>query len=722
MTAKPQTTVIKAQAELLAILPQVVALADSAKDALGFWPETALREAINRKRLFAMVVDATGSPELVGYVHYSGVFPHAKIQQIAVVPKFRRAGAAAALMNTLVSDLENIGYLTVKAEVASNLSAPLKFYPKNGFVHVKTRAGGQARKRDILIHVRELDTESLFSIAARNTSLGMDLGIRRRSAGEDPFYSFDLNVFFDLARERSSSVEARQLFGAALAHIIRLTVADEFVKELVRTTTSFSNDPILQMAMQLPRLPGADARELAALTDKIHDLVFVQTNSPAAGNTQSLSDARHLAHAALARASAFVTRDGTLLNARNELLRAFGIDVIALDELIALLPHETHRATPTDVSGIGFECGTATLAELKSYLSEIRAPQTLTTEFCAANCAGAQSHIEVIREAGKLVAVGHIRIPRGMEPTARMLVHVQPEQLDADMFADYLLDALTRWACSELATTIELAHFPGQTTINSLARGRGFVRKSAGQDFNKIALGKPLTGRNWSVITPEIRRRTGLTLPAQMPDLQTRKGEIEIYSDNGAKTTVGAAQLEDILSPAIIIWPGRDGVIAPIECTYANNLLGTNPQSTFAFVANRDAAFLSRRAYVNSPRTTHIMRPETPILFYESKRSGGRGAVIAVARIVDAVVTKKGDIPSDRQRRLVVDNVDGFSATDDVLVTTFDNLLALPSPVPFKELKKIDAIGGANLVSAVSLTSEKITKILTQGWPGDKTK
>jgi hypothetical protein len=167
-----------------------------------------------------------------------------------------------------------------------------------------------------------------------------------------------------------------------------------------------------------------------------------------------------------------------------------------------------------------------------------------------------------------------------------------------------------------------------------------------------------------------------------MPDLQTGTREIEISRDNGANTTVGAAQLEDFLSPAIIIWPGREGVIAPIECAFANDLLGTNLQSTFAFVANRDAAFLSRRAYVNSPRTAQIMRPETPILFYESKRSGGRGAVIAVARIVDAVVTKKGDIPTDRRRRLVVDNVDDFSATEDVLVTTFDNLFALPNPVP----------------------------------------
>ena len=106
----------------------------------------------------------------------------------------------------------------------------------------------------------------------------------------------------------------------------------------------------------------------------------------------------------------------------------------------------------------------------------------------------------------------------------------------------------------------------------------------------------------------------------------------------------------------------------------------------FAFIANRDAAFLSRRAYVNSPRAARQMRPDRPILFvYESKRTGsGRGAMVAIARIVDSVFVQKSGVPKDRHKRLVVDSVNSFSASDDALLTTFDDLFVYPtSRCPF---------------------------------------
>lgn len=184
---------------------------------------------------------------------------------------------------------------------------------------------------------------------------------------------------------------------------------------------------------------------------------------------------------------------------------------------------------------------------------------------------------------------------------------------------------------------------------------------------------------------------------------------------------IGAGKLEDLLSPTIFVWPGRDGLIVPINRAYADELLGSSQQSNFAFIANRDAAFLSRRAYVNSPRAAKQMRPDSPILFYESKRQGrGRGAVVAVGRIVDSMVVGKSEVPTDGYKRLVVDSLASFSASDDVLLTTFDNLMVLPTPVPFNKLKEIDAIGRANLISAVSLSSEKVASILTLGWAGGK--
>lgn len=705
---------------LLKLIRQIQIIADSEKEALGFWREPALKEAIKRKRLFAMVVDTHNNCEVAGYIHYSGIFPHAKIQQIATLTKYRKYGVATALMNTLVSDLEHLCFMTIKADVASDLGASLRFYARSSFEAMHTRAGGQTRNRTIIVHERQLDTDSLFPVTSQKSGASIDLGIRRRSAGDAPIFAFDLNIYFDLIKKRDHSDKARQLFGAALSHEIRLAVADEFANELQRTTNENSSDPILQMALRLPRLPKANESQLDTLSDEIHNLVFLHPKAHSANSPQALSDARHIAHAALARASAFITRDGMILNAQNALLSTIGIDVVTLDELVSLLPPERIEADAIPVHGNGFECIHLSGSELAHYLTEVKISDDLISEFSKDHEANMLLQREAIREGGRTIAVGAIKIPKGMEPMARLLVHVHPEHVDSSMFAEYILSTLVRSACAQLPTSIELVHLPGQSATSSLARARGFHRNGLETSYFKVALGRPLTSANWPASVREIRRRTGLTLPEEMPASGASRHEVTITTRLGHSFGVAAGKLEDILSPAIFIWPGRDGVVVPIGRAYADDLLGSSRQTAFAFVASRDAAFLSRRSYVNSPRTASLMRPESPILFYESIRSGGRGAVVAVARIVDAVVIRKNDIPNDALRRLVVDDVDEFSSSDDVLLTTFDNLFVVPKPVMLKELKKLDAIGGANLVSSTSISSEKITIILTQGWISEK--
>jgi ribosomal protein S18 acetylase RimI-like enzyme len=276
---------------LIELLPAIVALADSEKEALGFWPENSLREAIDRGRLIALAADG----DLSGYIHYSGVFPHAKVQQIATSPAWRRQGVASTLIRAVVAKLENHGFLSLKAEIAETLAGSLAFYRGNGFVEVMRRKGGSARNRAILVHVRELESDNLFAFADRQQTGDFDLGIKRRSAGEDPLYAFDLNVYFDLVRDRRQSDKARALFGAALAQQIRLTVSDEFALELKRTSTDRANDPVLQMALRLPRLPSVDRERCSALATRIHQIVFVDPGLASANSAQSLSDAAHIA-------------------------------------------------------------------------------------------------------------------------------------------------------------------------------------------------------------------------------------------------------------------------------------------------------------------------------------------------------------------------------------------------------------------------------------------
>ena len=151
----------------------------------------------------------------------------------------RRGGVASALVSALVSYLESRGYIAVTAAVAADLAVAQAFYESRGFVARRVRDGGQARQRTIVLRSRELDTANLFALMAAPSVSGqgtVDLGLRLRSAFEAPLYVIDLNVLFDLTKQRARSAIANRLFGAALAHQVRLAAAPELIVELERTS------------------------------------------------------------------------------------------------------------------------------------------------------------------------------------------------------------------------------------------------------------------------------------------------------------------------------------------------------------------------------------------------------------------------------------------------------------------------------------------------------
>lgn len=717
---QPVVVIERENATLTSLLPEIRALADSEKDnALGFLPAKAFEDAVGRGRLIAAVVDDCGSRRFAGYLLHSGVFPNAKVQQVAVVSAFRKVGVASSLLKALVSELERVGFLSIRADIASDLSNALAFYTKNGFQPVLERAGGKARGRKIIVHSRQLDTDNLFSFAAAQANSQTYLGIRHRNPGEVPVFAFDLNVYFDLVRQRDQSEFARRLFGEALGHTVRLAIANEFVSELRRTSSTPSADPVLQMALQLPRLPTPDASTLGQVADQIYDIVFVQRNAKGVGTEQAKSDAKHLAHAAISRAAAFITRDGPILNARKELLSTFGIDIATVEEVLDLLP-EPFSSPSVTLHGEGFELGPIDNTQLSMYLTEMGVPAPVVLEFSKPDTSAEFIQREVIRCDGRVMAAGVVQVTKGVEPVARMIVHVRHEHHDAELFADHLLSTLIRTSSQNAPIPIELIHLGGQSIVNKLAMARGFQRHGNSPNFSKIAIGRPCSASTWSTVVHQVRRRTGLILPDALP-ITSAANEINIQTPAGTKVRIGTTVLEDLLGPTLLVWPGRDGVIVPITRAYADELLGTAVQPSLAFIANRDAAFLSLRGYVNSPQASRKMRVGAPMIFYESKgKNNGRGAAVAVARIVNSIVVPKSQLNHKSDKRLVIDNADGFSVSGNVLLTTFDNLMVFPVPVPFDILKRLDAVGPTNLVSAVSLSSEKIDSILTCGWSSGK--
>ena len=704
---------------LIPSLSTICALVDGEKEALGFLPPTAYKEAIEKRRLVGMLAVCEDKVDLVGFVLFSGVYPNARIQQVVVAKSHRRAGIASALVNEVVSQLEARSYLTLTAAVASNLPAAQAFYEHNGFVAKRSYQGGQARNRRIILRARDLQTESLFSsIEPLSPALqcAVDLGLRHRSASQAPLYVIDLNVLFDVtkATERPRMPLAERLIASALAHQVRLAIAPEFIVELKRKARDQAIDPILRLALQLPRLPTLDSSEIERLASHVHAVVFEEPNSASAGTPQALSDARHLAEAALARASAYVTSDGTMLAARENILHDVGIDVTNLDEFVALLPPDSRSPDTLYLKDTDISLKTASIDAIREYLLSNGVPQTLRSEFAPTAGGLGNWYGRAIFEGSEVVAVGVYIAPVSIDGPARILAYVRPDHVAADTFADHLLDAVCREAVSGGPVTIELPNIPGQTTVRQLATLRGFLPVRSADTLIKAALGRPVTARSWGIMARHLRRKTALHLPEKPPNAAAAQHGLAIESPDGRGFIVRLEMLEEALGPTLIVWPGRNGVIVPIARVYADDLLGTGKQ--MPLFGRPEAALLARRIYLNTPRSAALMRPGRPVVFYESKRSGGRGAVIAVARMVDSTVHVKEQVPTDLDRRAVVDDVALLSASPEVLATTFDNLLLLPKPVPLKKLRELGSVDPTNLQTATALPSAQLSEILEMGW------
>jgi ribosomal protein S18 acetylase RimI-like enzyme/predicted nucleic acid-binding protein len=699
-------------------LSAIRTLADAEKEALGFLPEAAYRDAVEKRRLVAMCTAHTDSPEVVGFILYSGVFPHARIQQIVVAPGHRRARVASALINEIISRLEAQGYLTITAAVASDLDHAQAFYERNGFVARRTLPGGSARKRLIILRCRDLDTRSLFSIlepAPAASANAVDLGLRARSAKTAPLYAIDLNVMFDAIRTRPRTDVAERVIAGALAHEFRLAIAPEFIAELERHTTGRPVDPVLRLAQQLPRLPAVDTAAVDRLADVIHEIVFVAPRAAGAGSPQARSDARHLAQAALSRASGYITSDTTVLAARERLLENIGIDVASLHEFADLLAPRASSSVSDQVKGTAYTARSASYGPVRSYLMAQGLPDALIPDFLPSTpTERTRWRARAIFESDEIIGVAVSIAPPSIEAATRTLVHVRPDLVASEFFAEHLVHIECEEACRSGPLVIDLALVPGQGIVQRAAILRGFLRGPSGT-LVKVALGRPLTSKTWEAIARQTRRRTGLRLPGRRPDNASFEAGITIQGPDGTPQTVRPLALEDALSPTLLVWPNHDGVIVPISRNYADDLLGTTQQ--LPLFGSPEAAFVTRRTYFSSPRTASIMRPATPILFYESVRSGGRGAIVAAARISDAVIMQKDQVSDEEFRRAVVEDLDSLTGGSETLVTSFDNILRFPSPVSLDTLRQLGAQGRVNFQTATAVASESFDTILELGWP-----
>jgi hypothetical protein len=193
--------------------------------------------------------------------------------------------------------------------------------------------------------------------------------------------------------------------------------------------------------------------------------------------------------------------------------------------------------------------------------------------------------------------------------------------------------------------------------------------------------------------------------------------EFHIQFENQAGTDfmIDLFDLETILSPTLFVLPNRGAVLVPIRAAYADDLLGTAAQGSL--LPKPQAAILHERTYFSSTRNERLLTKGTPIVFYESGKSNGRSAAVAVARITSTVVVPKSQIAVTLIDSGVVaeEGIKDLSSGDQIAATMVDNVMKLRRPVPLKLLRALGCVDKSNLITSRSITPEQLQRIMIEG-------
>lgn len=119
------------------------------------WSENSIASELENRLSCWLVAEEQG--RVVGYVGSQSVLDGADMMNLAVAPEFRRQGIGEALVNTLVSHLQQKGIIALLLEVRASNAPAIALYQGLGFTQVGRRPRYYRNPReDALIMRKEL--------------------------------------------------------------------------------------------------------------------------------------------------------------------------------------------------------------------------------------------------------------------------------------------------------------------------------------------------------------------------------------------------------------------------------------------------------------------------------------------------------------------------------------------------------------------------------------
>ncbi len=709
--------------------------ADENRDALGFLPRSVYLEQALVGRVWVAVDQDSG--EYAGHLIFGGRFPSLKVIQAFVAKQHRRSGVGELLIRHLVSYGEAHSYLTITARVAADLAAN-KFWERQGLELVRQEPGGKTTKRTINVRAKELATPSLFgAMGQAGNVMRIDpgrVGYTNRPLSSTPSYAIDLNVFFDVTRDRERADEAELLFGAALSNHVKICVTSEFLRELERRSVDAKNDPILAFARSLPRLPDVQPNLLEPLTSELRHAVFREKSKL---SENDISDLRHLAECIHHRVSGFVTGEKNLLTASNAIREAYGLDVTSVSDLSFSVEDVASGGDCTHAAFASQHISLVTLQEIERSRAEkflvCRGVSQDTMSFILNPGVSSAPRRRLIATVdGAIVAVASWDVLTKFRKRTILYLVVDESHPSSTRIIDHILESVLRDSEARRLNRVDLVPGPGQVQTIETAIQRGFRRRlsedgsSFSSELSKISFNGMVTPKIWSEFAASFCDLSGLALPKAMPK------DAELMHTGIVARTLGGRQsvqfslfeFETLISPGMLVFKSRDALILPVLRRYAKDMFsayGSRYELQAELFPGKEALIHTEKSYFRSQKNTGWFKRGMPVVFYVSGKGGGQKAAIGVGRVTfsDKLTLEEIEINLTRQGVLDLGELNMLatgSRDHKIHAFTFDNFSLFPTAVPFKRLKELGVVSDANLVTVQKLPKNGFSDIIEEAF------
>jgi GNAT superfamily N-acetyltransferase/predicted nucleic acid-binding protein len=707
-------------------LQAVMDRGDADPGALGFLPGVAYEEAARQGKLLVAVARSDGPEMFAGHLLYGGAFPHLRVFQVFAEPSYRRIRVASRLVDFLVREAEESSYLTISARVAEDLGDANKFWEHKGFDLVKVIRGGPSRARMINVRVRHLNTPTLFDTRPLAVAPTQDLRLTDRVTPTSPTYSLDVNVLLDLAEGRPRRADVRRIIGAAMNSVLRLFVAQEFIRELERSRVPGQRDPVLEFARGLPQFPPVPGEAAERLFLELSMLVFPERARRGELRDRDRSDLLHLITAIHHKANGFVTSEQGILRRRAALRANYGIDVIGVTELAELVapdscpPNADLAAAAPDRDIRISQLDEAHRAGVEEFLNAMGVSDAASRDAVSPGPVESPRRRYCVVCDRMQVGFAAWDSPRSIREVD-VEIFVDDTHPAAGSTADYLLDVAIRDACQRGPSVLRLVSSPVCTSVLAVAMARGFRRPQGDPEevgpsvLKKVCIGQVVGPATLPFVRCEIQRLAQVGLPAELPPYTGPGTLLRVTTPRAGGALVTLDQMESLLGPTLFLLPGRSCALVPVRPEYAAELLESRSQRKM--FPRMEASLFSERVYYSSQRTASVLQPGTLLLFYESSQSGKPGAVIACARVIRAALAFRPDISEETRRRGVLSpaQIDKLGRCGPKNLTYFDNMMRFRKPVQVRRLRQVGCKG--TLVTSKRVSAECFRRVVEEGEP-----